>query len=73
MPEPMDERTADDPPRTEDARVDAALQDLAAAPEPTPTDTGGERESLAEDLDAVLAAGEDVHRRLTARLSDLGT
>ena len=71
MPEPMDERATDEPPRTEDARVDAALQDLAAAPDPGRSDS--ERESLAEDLDAVLEAGEDAHRRLTARLSDLGT
>ncbi len=73
MPEQMDE-----PPRTEDSRVDAALQDLAATPDPSrthlsETDTAGESDSLAEDLDAVLAVGEDVHRRLTARLSDLGT
>lgn len=71
MPEPMDGQTTDEPPRTEDSRVDAALQDLAATPDPGRGDP--ERESLAEDLDAVLAAGEDAHRRLTARLSDLGT
>lgn len=46
-------------PETGDLVVDAALRDLAAVD--------------AEDLDAVLAAGESVHATLTSRLSDLGS
>jgi hypothetical protein len=46
------------PPETGDIVIDAALRDLAAAPE--------------HDLDAQLDAGEAVHRTLQSRLSDLG-
>ncbi|MBK6886368.1 MAG: hypothetical protein IPH03_07740 [Tetrasphaera sp.] len=41
-----------------DLVIDAAVATLLAAP--------------AEDLDATLAAGEELHRTLTARLADLG-
>jgi hypothetical protein len=44
--------------RTGDPVMDAALQELDAAP--------------ADDLDAQIAAGERVHRALQSRLSDLG-
>ncbi|MFN8098072.1 MAG: hypothetical protein U0Q21_07295 [Dermatophilaceae bacterium] len=43
---------------TGDLVIDAALATLAEASD--------------DDLDAVLAAGEDLHRTLTARLADLG-
>ncbi len=46
------------PPETGDIVIDAALRDLAAAPD--------------DDLDAQLEAGEAVHRTLQSRLSDLG-
>ncbi len=54
------ERTARDPlpPETGDAPIDAALRELADAP--------------AADLDALLSAGEAVHRTLQSRLTDLG-
>jgi len=45
------------PPETGDIVIDAALRDLAAAPE--------------YDLDAQLEAGEAVHRTLQSRLTDL--
>ena len=47
-----------EPPETGDIVIDAALQDLAAAP--------------ADDLDARLAAGEHVQETLRSRLGDLG-
>ena len=50
--------TAGAPPETGDIVIDAALRDLAAAPD--------------DDLDAQLEAGEAVHRTLQSRLSDLG-
>jgi hypothetical protein len=50
--------TAGTPPETGDIVIDAALRDLAAAPD--------------DDLDAQLEAGEAVHRTLQSRLSDLG-
>ena len=46
------------PPETGDIVIDAALRDLAAAPD--------------HDLDAQLEAGEAVHRTLQSRLTDLG-
>ncbi|HYN29587.1 MAG TPA: hypothetical protein VES95_06915 [Dermatophilaceae bacterium] len=49
---------ADGPPRTGDLVLDAALAALAEAP--------------GDDLDARLAAGEDVQRALRTRLGDLG-
>jgi hypothetical protein len=45
-------------PETGDIVIDSALRDLQAAP--------------AGDLDAQIAAGQQVHRTLQARLSDLG-
>ena len=54
------ESTARDPlpAETGDAPIDAALRELADAP--------------AADLDALLSAGEAVHRTLQSRLTDLG-
>jgi hypothetical protein len=46
------------PPETGDLVIDAALGELAAAPQ--------------DDLDAQLEAGEAVHRTLQSRLTDLG-
>ncbi|HZB66377.1 MAG TPA: hypothetical protein VE503_03065 [Ornithinibacter sp.] len=46
------------PPETGDVVIDAALRELADAP--------------ADDLDALLSAGEVVHRTLQSRLTDLG-
>ncbi|QIM21059.1 hypothetical protein G7075_07805 [Phycicoccus sp. HDW14] len=48
----------DAPPETGDIVIDSALGALAAVPE--------------EDLDARLAAGEEVQRTLRSRLGDLG-
>jgi hypothetical protein len=45
-------------PETGDIVIDSALRDLQSAP--------------ADDLDAQIAAGQQVHRTLQARLSDLG-
>jgi len=45
-------------PETGDVVIDAALRELADAP--------------ADDLDALLSAGEAVHRTLQSRLTDLG-
>ncbi len=62
-----------DLPATGDEAVDEGLRRLAGTPGlPTP---GSEQPATptSEELDAVLAAGEDVHRILTGRLSDLGT
>ena len=55
---PVGAPTAGAPPETGDIVIDAALRDLAAAPD--------------DDLDAQLEAGEAVHRTLQSRLSDLG-
>jgi hypothetical protein len=55
---PADAPTPGAPPETGDIVIDAALRDLAAAPD--------------DDLDAQLEAGEAVHRTLQSRLSDLG-
>lgn len=49
---------ADEPPRTGDIVIDAALQDLAAVP--------------SDDLGATITAGEALAATLQARLSDLG-
>ena len=57
-PSPAGAPTAGAPPETGDIVIDAALRDLAAAPD--------------DDLDAQLEAGEAVHRTLQSRLSDLG-
>ncbi|HYN66104.1 MAG TPA: hypothetical protein VES93_04390 [Ornithinibacter sp.] len=58
QPPPGGAPTEGAPPETGDIVIDAALRNLAAAPD--------------DDLDAQLEAGEAVHRTLQSRLSDLG-